>query len=786
MAEGGAQATRPVPGGAGRAPAARSASPRPAVPRRMFSRPGEAAERSAGTRSERSAGTRSVRGQNGVFPAPSRSPRQREYMLPAITAQGAAPPIVHDVIDSPGTPLDRQTRDFFESRFDRDLSGVRVHTDDRAAASAEAVGATAYAVGPHIVFGTGGFAPRTEAGRRLLAHELTHVLQSPGTSVPARGTLEIGAHDALSESRAHEVEAGCSPGTSITPGRPVALRRRPAPSAGAPANPSRARGPGAQEPVGTHDVTVTVRYIDDSTELGHRLVAQISRTTGIPRSALFQAMFSGAAERLHFALARSHVVKEGGHVRAAVQVSYFPDSSPVATIERIAPVLPEAPKALPGRPQQKETAVADVRAQPAKAPASTAATTASSSSAAPTLTPQQEHEAERAYYESTRQERLEAQARREAGVRAELPRLSRGQIYDRWKADSSVFIAAANTPGNGLNPEQMLEIYRLYWGDRFTEGEAQRIAIANHAADADFGRYFDAIVRFDGGDRDAMGPGFAEAVYSEGMGRLALGAVVDAQDFLAAAEDMNKSLTLDELTKFAIAQARPRLEMARGIEAWAMMGRGIEPALPMEGPEFSEFRGSVNGRPVGGVAAGEIRAAEQGSVNGRPVSGVAAGEIHAAEQGSVNGRPVSGVAAGEIDVPNVRPLAKPRVATKNQYWWANPAMKKGNFIKAQLENGRLSLTVKAHGPNRRSGSQLFDDVFNHFGPSNIKEFEALWVRDSTFADNYNEFIENVNNGMSETDAAWNTWTGGQLRMRGFRSVDVPPHESGLVRPVFRK
>jgi hypothetical protein len=120
-------------------------------------------------------------------------------------AQGVAPPIVHDVIESPGTQLDHQTRDFFEPGFGRDLSGVRVHTGDRAAASARTVGAAAYAVGPHVVFGTSGLAPHTEAGRRLLAHELTHVLQRPSSSVPARGALEVGEPTSPREREADEV-----------------------------------------------------------------------------------------------------------------------------------------------------------------------------------------------------------------------------------------------------------------------------------------------------------------------------------------------------------------------------------------------------------------------------------------------------------------------------------------------------------------------------------------------------------------------------------------------------
>jgi hypothetical protein len=76
-----------------------------------------------------------------------------------------------------GQPLPATERAFFESRLGSDFSGVRVHTDSRAAASARAVGARAYTVGRNVVFGAGQWAPRTERGRRLIAHELTHVVQ---------------------------------------------------------------------------------------------------------------------------------------------------------------------------------------------------------------------------------------------------------------------------------------------------------------------------------------------------------------------------------------------------------------------------------------------------------------------------------------------------------------------------------------------------------------------------------------------------------------------------------
>jgi hypothetical protein len=91
-----------------------------------------------------------------------------------------APPIVHRVLGSAGAPLDGATRAFFEPRFGTDLSDVRVHRDAQAAASAEAVGASAYAVGSDVVFAEGRHTPGTTSGRRLLAHELAHVLQQRG------------------------------------------------------------------------------------------------------------------------------------------------------------------------------------------------------------------------------------------------------------------------------------------------------------------------------------------------------------------------------------------------------------------------------------------------------------------------------------------------------------------------------------------------------------------------------------------------------------------------------
>jgi hypothetical protein len=90
------------------------------------------------------------------------------------------PPIVRDVLNSPGQPLEKATAEFMESRFGHDLSGVQVHTDARAQQAAAAVNARAFAFGHHLTFGAGEYSPQTMSGSRLLAHEIAHVVQQTG------------------------------------------------------------------------------------------------------------------------------------------------------------------------------------------------------------------------------------------------------------------------------------------------------------------------------------------------------------------------------------------------------------------------------------------------------------------------------------------------------------------------------------------------------------------------------------------------------------------------------
>ena len=115
--------------------------------------------------------------------------RAAQSLEPETRNVDGLPLVVHEALSSPGHALDAPTRAFMEPRLGHDFSQVRVHTDQRAEDSARTVNALAYTLGSDVVFGPGQFAPATTQGRRLLAHELTHVVQQQGNSADARSFL---------------------------------------------------------------------------------------------------------------------------------------------------------------------------------------------------------------------------------------------------------------------------------------------------------------------------------------------------------------------------------------------------------------------------------------------------------------------------------------------------------------------------------------------------------------------------------------------------------------------
>lgn len=116
-----------------------------------------------------------------------------------------APPIVHDVLASSGSPLPADLRLDMEQRLGHSFADVRIHTGDRAADSAVAVQAHAYTVGQHVVFGAGRFNPASNAGRKLLAHELTHAAAAATESAPPSGRLRVSSPDEPAEQHAENM-----------------------------------------------------------------------------------------------------------------------------------------------------------------------------------------------------------------------------------------------------------------------------------------------------------------------------------------------------------------------------------------------------------------------------------------------------------------------------------------------------------------------------------------------------------------------------------------------------
>jgi hypothetical protein len=134
-----------------------------------------------------------------VMAAPAHStvsgvpPRIQRFSAQSNGRMDAAPASVDQALASPGRPLEPALRQDMEPRFGHDFSRVRVHSGAAAEQSAQGVNAKAYTMGRNIVFGTGGFAPSTHEGRRLLAHELTHVVQqSEANPVVGGGSADSG------------------------------------------------------------------------------------------------------------------------------------------------------------------------------------------------------------------------------------------------------------------------------------------------------------------------------------------------------------------------------------------------------------------------------------------------------------------------------------------------------------------------------------------------------------------------------------------------------------------
>jgi len=134
--------------------------------------PGDASEREADRVAQHlTAGTQAM---------PRPRPLAAAHLAPA-----PVPTIVDEALSSRSQPLDLPTRRGMERRLGHDFGHVRVHADPLAARSADALQAQAYTLGSDVVFGPGRYAPHSQEGQWLLAHELTHVVQQDASSAKA-------------------------------------------------------------------------------------------------------------------------------------------------------------------------------------------------------------------------------------------------------------------------------------------------------------------------------------------------------------------------------------------------------------------------------------------------------------------------------------------------------------------------------------------------------------------------------------------------------------------------
>ena len=149
-------------------------------------------------------------------PANSKVSRISPRILQRFTGQSSgeadmAPASVDRVLAGSGSPLDKGLQQDMGQRFGYDFSHVRVHTGAAAEQSARDVSAHAYTVGHNIVFGAGQFSPGSNAGQRLLAHELTHVLQQQSLGAVGLQAQLLQRRDCKSDRKCSETENCAQP-----------------------------------------------------------------------------------------------------------------------------------------------------------------------------------------------------------------------------------------------------------------------------------------------------------------------------------------------------------------------------------------------------------------------------------------------------------------------------------------------------------------------------------------------------------------------------------------------
>lgn len=351
----------------------------------------------------------------------------------AIRNDLSIPPVMHDIIRSPGQPLDAATREFMEPRFGHDFGHIRVHTDARAAESASAVGALAYTVGQNVVFAGGRYAPHTKQGRKLLVHELTHTIQqrSLGSAVSGDRSISMEAPDTSFERAAEQRAAGIgSASERVAPLQQIALQRQPASSS---------------------EIEMPAEWAFAADK----------------RKSTWRHYAKAEAQKDAVRIRKNGKISSQDREEITAKLHFFEGDAWKVYVREMKPALLEVTVLEERRRREERQREEQKRKEE-----------------------EQRREEERkiregtaAYYQSTRQSQLEAAAAAHAKFREGVPKMTIKEIYSQWDAEKPNFLKVASSATHTLDADQLLMIWRLYWNDRWKTGRAKLLASRNVRAE---------------------------------------------------------------------------------------------------------------------------------------------------------------------------------------------------------------------------------------------------------------------------------------------------------------
>jgi hypothetical protein len=323
--------------------------------------------------------------------------------------QESAQPVVQEVLRSPGQPLGVSIRSSMEPLFVADFSKVRVHTDLRAAESAQAVNALAYTVGHHIVFGADKYAPSSQNGRGLLAHELAHTIQQRNASGAPPSADPHGIFESSADAAGREVATGQVVSGELPASGP-GLSRAPAP-------PTRTAFSGDKR------MRTWRRYAEEEARRDAARIRKSGKLSAEDREEVNAKLgfFEGKAKEIYIREIRPTLLAaEEAERREREAIRAYYTSTRQAVLDRQA-------------------------AEEAR---------------------RREREGMLAYYTSTRQAALDLVAAEREKRREEIYNLPPGQIQSQWEARRDEFISVAQLPDHRLTRQQLFWIWLSYWAER--------------------------------------------------------------------------------------------------------------------------------------------------------------------------------------------------------------------------------------------------------------------------------------------------------------------------------